>query len=492
MEEYLKDTYGITVYQEQVMLLSQKLAGFTKGMADSLRKAMGKKIKAMMDDLEEKFIEGCMNNGYIKEKAEKIWKDWQAFAQYAFNKSHSTCYAYVSYHTAFLKAHYPAEFMAAVLSRNLNDIKKITFFMDECKRMGLNVLVPDINESHARFTVNKNGDIRFGLAAIKGVGEAAVDHIIEERNKNGSFINIYNFVERINLTIVNKRCIEALAMAGGFDGFDDIRRHQFFTNTENDTSFVESLIRYGNKMQNDGNSSPTLFGDIETIEIAKPAIPTGIEWSSLAKLNKEKELIGIYLSAHPLDNFRLEINTYCNAQLYEFRDPEKLKEKEITVAGIINAVKNATTKNGNPYGSMIIEDYSDSYTIIMFGRDYETFRNYFYEGYSLLIKGVFTESTWKKGELEFRVKNIWLLNNVRDQLIKNLVIKISLDNLSDELLEEFKKKSAKSGNVTMKFMVIDPMDKMSIEMYSRSNRVELSNQLIDFLQSTPELEFKVS
>jgi DNA polymerase-3 subunit alpha len=492
MEEYLKDTYGITVYQEQVMLLSQKLAGFTKGMADSLRKAMGKKIKAMMDDLEEKFIEGCMNNGYIKEKAEKIWKDWQAFAQYAFNKSHSTCYAYVSYHTAFLKAHYPAEFMAAVLSRNLNDIKKITFFMDECKRMGLNVLVPDINESHARFTVNKNGDIRFGLAAIKGVGEAAVDHIIEERNKNGSFINIYNFVERINLTIVNKRCIEALAMAGGFDGFDDIRRHQFFTNTENDTSFVESLIRYGNKMQNDSNSSPTLFGDIETIEIAKPAIPTGIEWSSLAKLNKEKELIGIYLSAHPLDNFRLEINTYCNAQLYEFRDPEKLKEKEITVAGIINAVKNATTKNGNPYGSMIIEDYSDSYTIIMFGRDYETFRNYFYEGYSLLIKGVFTESTWKKGELEFRVKNIWLLNNVRDQLIKNLVIKISLDNLSDELLEEFKKKSAKSGNVTMKFMVIDPMDKMSIEMYSRSNRVELSNQLIDFLQSTPELEFKVS
>ena len=492
MEEYLKDTYGITVYQEQVMLLSQKLAGFTKGMADSLRKAMGKKIKAMMDDLEEKFIEGCSNNGYSKDKAQKIWKDWQAFAQYAFNKSHSTCYAYVSYQTAFLKAHYPAEFMAAVLSRNLHDIKKITFFMDECKRMGLNVLVPDINESHARFTVNKDDDIRFGLAAIKGVGEAAVDHINEERNNNGPFIDIYNFVERVNLTIVNKRCIEALAMAGGFDSFKDVRRHQFFTNTDNDISFIESLIKYGNQIQSESNSSPTLFGDIETIEIARPVIPDGVEWSNLARLNKEKELIGIYLSAHPLDNFRLEINTYCNAQLNEFSEPEKLKDKEITIAGIINSVKNAMTRNGNPYGSMTLEDYSDSYTITMFGRDYETYRNYFYEGYSLLIKGIFTESTWKKGELEFRIKNIWLLSNVRDQLVKNLVIKIPLDNLSDDLLEEFKKRSAKSGNVTMKFLVIDPIDKMSIEMYSRSSRIELSNQLIDFLQSSPELDFKVS
>ncbi len=492
MGEYLKDTYGITVYQEQVMLLSQKLAGFTKGMADSLRKAMGKKIKAMMDDLEEKFIDGCSRNGYPKETAQKIWKDWQAFAQYAFNKSHSTCYAYVSYQTAFLKAHYPAEFMAAVLSRNLSDIKKITFFMDECKRMGLNVLVPDINESHARFTVNKNGEIRFGLAAIKGVGEAAVEHIIDERNERGAFVNIYDFVERVNLTIVNKRCIEALAMAGGFDSFDEIRRHQFFANTENEISFIESLIRYGNRIQSESSSSPTLFGDIETIEIVKPVIPNGVEWSTLARLNKEKELIGIYLSAHPLDNFKLEIDAYCNTRLSEFRDPEKLKDKEITVAGIVNSVKNAMTKNGNPYGTMTIEDYSDSYTLPMFGRDYETFRNYFYEGYSLMIKGVFTDSTWKKGELEFRIKSILLLSNVRDQLIRNLVIKIPLDNLSDELLEEFRKKSAKSGNVTMKFMVYDPADRMSIEMYSRSYRIELSNQLIDFLRSSPELEFKVS
>ncbi|MBN2613976.1 MAG: DNA polymerase III subunit alpha [Bacteroidales bacterium] len=491
MEEYLKDTYGITVYQEQVMLLSQKLAGFTKGMADSLRKAMGKKIRAMMDQLKEKFVEGCRNNGFHEDIVNKIWKDWESFAEYAFNKSHSTCYAYVSYQTAYLKAHYPAEFMAAVLSRNLNDIKKITFFMDECRRMGLNVLVPDINESHARFTVNKSGDIRFGMAAIKGVGEAAVEHIIEVRDKGGAFKNIYNFVERVNLTTVNKRSMEALAMAGGFDSFEGIKRHQFFASSDNDVPFVELLIKYGNKMQSENNAAPTLFGDIETIEVVKPAIPEGIEWSTLARLNKEKELIGIYLSAHPLDYYKLEIETYCNTQLAEFRYPDKIKDKEVTVAGIVTSVKNAMTKNGKPYGSMTIEDYSDSYTLTMFGRDYETYRKYFYEGYSLLIKGCFSESTWRKNELEFRIKSISLLSNVRDELIKNLSVKISVENLSDELIHEIKKLSSKQGNVTMKFLFIDPVEKMSVEMYSRAQRIELTNQLVEFLQKTPEVEFKV-
>lgn len=491
MEEYLKDTYGITVYQEQVMLLSQKLAGFTKGMADSLRKAMGKKIKAMMDQLKEKFIQGCKNNGYQEEKVQKIWKDWEAFAEYAFNKSHSTCYAYVSYQTAYLKAHYPAEFMAAVLSRNLNDIKKITFFMDECKRMGLNVLVPDINESHARFVVNKNGDIRFGMAAIKGVGEAAVEHIIAERNRGGTFKDIYNFAERVNLSTVNKRCVEALAMAGGFDSFEEIKRYQFFASSETEVPFVESLIKYGNRMQSESNSAPTLFGNIETIEVLKPKIPAGIEWSTLAKLNKEKELIGIYLSAHPLDNYRLEIETYCNVQLSEFRELEKLKGRDITVAGIVTSVKNSMTKNGKPYGSITIEDYSDSYTLLMFGRDYETYRKYFYEGYSLLIKGSFVESTWKNNELEFKIKSISLISNVRDELIKNLSVKIEVGNFSDELLAEIKKLSAKPGNVAVKFHIIDPVEKMSVEMYSRSQRIELTNQLVEFLQKTPEVEFKV-
>ncbi len=492
MEEYLKDTYGITVYQEQVMLLSQKLAGFTKGLADSLRKAMGKKIKAMMDQLKEKFIQGCLNNGYTEEKVQKIWKDWESFAQYAFNKSHSTCYAYVSYQTAFLKAHYPAEFMAAVLSRNLNDIKKITFFMDECKRMGLNVLVPDINESHARFTVNKSGDIRFGMAAIKGVGEAAVEHIIEERDRNGIFTSIYDFVERVNLSTVNKRCIEALAMAGGFDSFDEIKRYQFFASAENDIPYIESLIKYGNRIQSESKSVPTLFGDIETIEVSKPQIPEGIEWSTLAKLNKEKELIGIYLSAHPLDNYKLEIETYCNVQLSDFRDVEKLKGRDISVAGIVTFVKNSITKNGKPYGSMVIEDYSDSYTLTLFGKDYETYRKYFYEGYSLLIKGSFVESTWKKNELEFKIKNISLLSNVRDELIKNLSVKIVLRNLSEDIMEDIKKLSSKPGNVEMKFLIVDPEEKMSVEMYSRSQRIELTNQLIEFLQNSPEIEFKVN
>ncbi len=497
MEEFLKGTYGITVYQEQVMLLSQKLAGFTKGMADSLRKAMGKKIRAMMDQLKEKFIQGCTGNGYPEEIAQKIWKDWESFAEYAFNKSHSTCYAYVSYQTAYLKAHYPAEFMAAVLSRNLSDIKKITFFMDECKRMGLKVLVPDINESHARFTVNKAGDIRFGLAAIKGVGESAVDHIILEREKGGPFKNLYNFVERVNLSMVNKRCLEALAMSGGFDSFGEIERHQFFAASENELSFIEQLLKYGNKIQMENNESPTLFGDMVSIEIAKPVIPANVDpvsigWSTLARLNREKELIGIYLSAHPLDNFRLEINTFCNTQLSEFKEIEKLRGRDITCAGIITLAKNSMSRNGRPYGTMNLEDYTGSHSITLFGKDYETYRNYFFEGYPLLVSGTVIESTWKKGELEFRIKSVQLLSNARDELIRILSIQIPIEDLNDDIIDGIKKFTHKPGNVSLKFMVYDPHEKMSVEMYSRSQRIELSNQLIDFLEETPELEFKVS
>ncbi len=492
MEEYLKDTYGITVYQEQVMLLSQKLAGFTKGMADSLRKAMGKKIKAMMDELKEKFIEGCKRNGYPENIVQKIWKDWEAFAQYAFNKSHSTCYAYISYQTAYLKAHYPAEFMASVLSRNLNDIKKITFFMDECKRMGLKVLVPDINESNARFTVNANGDIRFGLAAIKGVGEAAVEHIIGEREKNGAFKDIYDFAERVNTSTVNKRCIEALAMAGGFDNFTEIRRHQFFISSENNISFIEQLIKYGNKIQSESNAAPTLFGDIETIEIVKPSIPEGDEWSSLVKLNKEKELIGIYLSAHPLDNYKLEIDAYCNTKLVDLREIKRLKVNEICIAGIVISVKNSMTRNGKPYGALTIEDYTDTYTITLFGKDYETFRNYLYEGYPLLIRGKAVVNTWRKDEMELKVKSILLLSTVRDELIKNILIKIPVVDLTDDVVYNLKKHAEKPGNVSLRFKIFDPDEKMSVEMYSRSQRIELTNQFIEYLQNKANIEFCVS
>jgi DNA polymerase-3 subunit alpha len=493
MEAYLKDTYGITVYQEQVMLLSQLLAGFTKGMADSLRKAMGKKIISMMNELRVKFEEGCIRNGHDPKTVGKIWKDWESFAHYAFNKSHSTCYALISYQTAYLKAHFPAEFMAAVLSRNLNDLKKIGFFMDECRRMGIKVLVPDINESVARFTVNAQGHIRFGLAAIKGVGESAVEHIIEVRNKGGLFKDIYDVVERVNLATMNKRGFEALAMAGGFDGFKDIQRHQYFEGDEGGTGFIEQLIRYGNRTQNQSNHVPTLFGNLSTIEAIKPKPSNSTEWPPLVKLNKEKEVIGIYLSSHPLDNFKLEINQFSNGTLAELRNLESLRGKEISVAGMITTVKHATTKNGKPYGAFTVEDYTDTFSMTLFNKDYENFRKYLYEGYSLLIRGLIGENTWKSTpELELKIKNIYLLSSVREELVKNIQIKLPVDMITETFLEEFTKHTKKStGNMNLKILVFDSSENIRIDMFSRSQRFALSDELIDFLSSNSEIEFKL-
>jgi DNA polymerase-3 subunit alpha len=493
MEVYLKDTYGITVYQEQVMLLSQLLAGFTKGMADSLRKAMGKKIASMMNELQVKFEEGCVRNGHDPKTARKIWKDWESFAHYAFNKSHSTCYALISYHTAYLKAHYPAEFMAAVLSRNLNDLKKIGFFMDECRRMGSQVLVPDINESFARFTVNSQGLIRFGLAAIKGVGESAVEHIIEVRKKGGPFKDIFNVVERVNLSTVNKRCLEALALAGGFDSFRDIQRHQFFESEDGGTGFIEQLIRYGNRIQSQSDATPTLFGTANSIDVIKPRPGRTSEWPALLKLNKEKEVIGIYLSSHPLDQFKLEMNQFCTNTLAELRDLEPLRNKEITIAGMITTVRHATTKNGKPFGSFSLEDYSDTFSITLFNKDYENFRKYLYEGYSLLIKGIVGENSWKnQPELEFKIKTIYLLSSVREELVKNIQIKMPLDAITDEFLEGFEGYIRQGGgSANLKILVYDPVDNVSIDLFCRSQRIVLSDELISFLTQSSEMEFKL-
>ena len=495
MEEFLKDTYGITVYQEQVMLLSQKLAGFTKGMADSLRKAMGKKIRSMMDDLKEKFVEGCRKNGYEDKVIEKIWTDWEAFAQYAFNKSHSTCYAYVSYQTAYLKAHYPAEFMAAVLSRNLNDIKKITLFMEECRRMGLHVLVPDINESHDRFMVNKDGNIRFGLAAIKGLGESAVKHIIDERNKNGLFKDIFDFVERVNLATVNKRSIEALVMAGGMDSFSQIERHQYFLTDKENLSFIDHLMRYGNLIKS--QQTKTLFDDDSSYQNAqiKPAIPDGAEWAPLFRLNKERELIGIYLSSHPLDNYRLEIQNFSNCTLAELQDIERLKNRELAVAGLVTEVKHLTTKTGRPFGALTLEDYTDSYRFVLFGRDYEDYRKYMYEGYSLLVKGNIVQNTWRKdAEIwEFKTKSMVVLNNAREEMIKNLAIRIALDDLNDQIINDIQAHAEKSpGNARIKFSIYDENEGIAIDLFSRNTTIAVSNELISYLDDQPDIEYKVS
>jgi len=494
MEEFLRDTYGITVYQEQVMLLSQKLAGFSKGQADSLRKAMGKKKKDLMEQLKEKFIEGCKQNGFDIKIVNKIWNDWEAFAQYAFNKSHSTCYAYVSYQTAYLKAHFPAEYMAAVLSRNFTDIKKITIFMDEAKRMGISVLGPDINESRLKFNVNKEGNIRFGLGAIKGVGESAVIKIIEERSENGPFQDIYDFVERVPLTQINKKTIEALATAGAFDNLDKIKRGQYFSIDNKDTTLIENLIRYGNMYQNDKDThQQSLFGGQDSIEISKPIIPEVEDWPKLEKLKREKELIGVYLSAHPLDDFKMEIDQFCNATLADFDNLNNIKGRELTISGIVTEVRHAIAKNGNPYGFLTLQDYTESYRFALFGKDYENFRKYCYEDYSLLIKGKVQAKPYRDNELEFKIKKIILLSQVREELVESISLTIPLKSISTGLIEEIKEFAlAKKGKALMKFKIVDTEENIGVDLFSRSERIDITNEFIRYLDEKSDIQYSIN
>lgn len=493
MEDYLRDTYGITVYQEQVMLLSQKLAGFTKGQADSLRKAMGKKLKDVMDKLKTQFVEGCLKNGHDIKKVEKVWTDWEAFAQYAFNKSHSTCYAYVSYQTAYLKAHYPSEFMAAVLSRNLSDIKKITLFMDECRRMGMQVLGPNVNESNYKFTVMHNGDVRFGLGAIKGVGEGAVANIIETR-KAGKFVDLYDFVERVNLQSVGKKNFESLVLAGAFDNFGITERAQFFAEDSKGSPFIEQLLRYGAKIQQEkNNTQQTLFGGMDSgFEIQKPELPIVEGWSKLETLSKEKELIGIYLSAHPLDDYKLEIDTFCNITLSEMSDPTRLVGRELTFAGIVSEAKVLTTQKGNYYGRLTIEDFTDSYEITLFGKDFENNRKFFFVGYPLLIKGRFDHSKYREGQLELYIKNMQMLSDVRDELVKKITISLTIEEVNEGIINKIKDlTNVNTGKVMLRFRVIDPQSKVSLEMFSRAHRINLSNEFIEHLKQM-DLNFKIN
>lgn len=505
MEKYLKDTYGITVYQEQVMLQSRALGGFTRGMSDSLRKAMGKKIIAMMDQLKVQFISGCHENpefmeGVKNDKAvadkliEKIWSDWEAFAKYAFNKSHSVCYAYIAYQTGYLKAHYPAEFMAAVLSRNLSDITKVTIFMDECKRMGLPVLGPDVNESYSRFTVNKDGAIRFGMAAIKGVGEGAVNDIIAERD-NGPYKDIFDFVERINLRSANKRTLENLAMSGGFDSFE-LKRSQFFHTDDLEATFLENIIKYGNKLQAEKlNNQQTLFGGLDDYVVTPPKVLECAEWNKLERLNKEKELIGIYLSAHPLDDYKLEIDSFCNATLSELgSDMTAFKDKDVNIAGMVTAIRRGTTKNGNPFAIITIEDFTDSYELAFFAKDFVEFGNYFIEGLSIYINGRVQTRSWPRDstELEFKVKNISLLTEVLEKKVKEITIEIPVSNLTEELVTEMAAcMNENEGKLKVNFVISDEKN-MKIKMFSRSCRVNLSNELIEYFRNNSEINFKIN
>jgi DNA polymerase-3 subunit alpha len=494
MEKYLDDSYGITVYQEQVMLLSQELAGFTKGEADSLRKAMGKKKKSIMDEMKVKFLEGCSKNGFDEIIINKIWSDWEAFAQYAFNKSHSTCYALVAYQTGYLKANYPAEFMAAVLSRNISDIKKITTFMDETRRMGMEVLGPDVNESNVKFTVNKDGNIRFGLGAIKGVGENAVLQLIEEREQNDLYKDIYDLVERVNLNALNKKNLEAMAVAGAFDCFENISRAQYFALDTRGTSFIESLIRYGNNAKAIKlSSSQTLFGDSGGFDMIKPEPSACPDWPKLEKLNREKEVIGIYLSSHPLDDFQLEISTFTTASLAELQNLRDYLDREVVVAGMVTDSKNGIGKNGKPYGSFTLQDYTDSFRFIMFDKDYLDNSKFFITGYYLLVKGRVQKRKFREDELEFSIRKINLLSSVKDELIKTVTLKINPEYICEEMINELKGLIKENkGETELKFLFLDPDDKISLPMFSRTLRVRLNNEFISYLEDHPGIEFKVN
>ena len=495
MEEYLSDTYGITVYQEQVMLLSQKLAGFTGGEADTLRKAMGKKKRDVLDKMKPKFIEGCRERGHDSRICEKIWGDWEAFASYAFNKSHSTCYAYIAYQTGYLKAHFPSEFMAALLSRNLTDIKQITLYMSECKRMGIRVLGPDINESMHRFSSNKAGDVRFGLAAVKGVGEAAVESIVEERRRGGRFRDIYDFMERVNFSAVNRKCLDNIAYAGGFDSITDFHRCKFFGADLRDNSgltFMDLLIRYGQRYQSEkNNAQQSLFGGGGQIDIQPPTLPACADWGQLETLNKEREMIGLYLSAHPLDEYSVIIRNMCKVQLSDLDNLEHLRGQEIAVAGMVVAVQNLMTKTGKPWGKFTLEDYNGTHEFALFGKDYENFRKYMFKDYFLFIRGKVQPKPYND-DLELKIISMVQLAEMRDTMIREMYIQLAVDEITADLVRDLSDRvQASEGSTTLRVNVCDPKTQVAVSLFSRSHKVCLSAELIAFLEER-EIRYTIS
>jgi len=460
MEKYLSDTYGITVYQEQVMLLSQAMAGFTKGQADTLRKAMGKKMADVMYKLKNEFIDGCKERGMEKNIVEKIWTDWEVFADYAFNKSHSTCYSYVAYQTAYLKAHFPAEFMAANLTNNLSKIDEISKFIDECKRMKINVLGPDINESQLKFTVNPTGEIRFGMGAIKNVGESAVESIVEERQKNGNFKSIFDFVQRINLKALNKRCLESLAKAGAFDSFENIHRAQYLDIDKENINFIEKLIKYATVYQDNINSSQVSIFDSGTSsnQLADPTVPYCEPWSPIEKLKFEKEVTGFFISGHPLDNYSLALKYFCNIELINLKaNIQNYINREVTFGGMITEVQHAIAKNGNPYGRIKIEDYTDNYQITIFKEEYLKFKHLFQQNMFLYFRASISIPTWKKEnnpEPEIKLNEVILLSDVVKKYCKIISVDLPLINISKSKIEQLETIAKENnGNCSLKFKI---------------------------------------
>ena len=496
MEKYLKDTYGITVYQEQVMLLSRQLADFTRGQSDALRKAMGKKKKAIVDQMKPMFIEGGKKNGHDPKVLEKIWADWEKFASYAFNKSHATCYSWVAYQTAYLKAHYPAEYMAANMSRNLANITEITKLMDECKAMGIETLGPDVNESRNKFSVNKGGAIRFGLAAIKGMGAAAAESLIAEREKNGPYKDIFDFVQRVNLSACNRKCFESLALSGGFDSFG-IDRERYFAQNEKGENFFDTLLRFGQayqvSKQQASNNLFSMFAD-EEVEIATPKIPECERWSDIERLNRERDLVGIYLSAHPLDNYAVVLENLCNTKCPEVADKKELMDRgDITVGGIVTNVRESMTKKGKPCGFVMLEDFEGSGEIALYGEAWGRWRGMFSIGASVYIKAQITQMYAGSNFYDFNISDIQYLQTVKDKRIEKLTIVIDSHKISTTLVTDLCQKLSADPGPTHVYVQLDSIeDRRSITMRSKGMSVNVTKDLLSFIKENEALEYHIN
>jgi DNA polymerase-3 subunit alpha len=499
MKEYLEETYGITVYQEQVMLLSQSIAGFSKGDADVLRKAMGKKQKSVLDKMKAQFISGATAKGHPEDRLEKIWTDWEAFAQYAFNKSHSTCYAFVAYQTAYLKAHYPSEYMAAVLN-HAGSIDKITFFMEECKRMGLKVLGPDINESKKGFAVNQKGEIRFGLGGLKGVGEAAIESIIEEREKNGAYKTVFDFICRVNQRTVNKKSLESLAYSGAFDCFPELHRAQYFFAVPGDQKTgLEKIIQFGNQFQaNKMHSTSSLFGADAMPEIPTPKLPLCEQWSLTERLDHEKEVTGIFMSGHPLDHFKFELRYYGIMQMADFNEFKESTtlvtsnlNKTFRLAGLVIDAQHRVTRTGRNFGSLTIEDFTGKTELMLWSDDYVKFQNYLEKGKNLLVHGNFKQR-YNSDQFEFKVTAICLLETAKQMLTKNLEIKIEPASLTKEFVQ-FVEKNVKSnpGKSSLKFHIYEPTENLQVSLYSLEKGFSMNEEMAEFLLDNPDVEVSV-
>lgn len=496
MDEYLGETYGITVYQEQVMRLSQKLANFTKGDADTLRKAMGKKDRATLDKMKGKFIDNCKANNHDPAVAEKVWKDWEAFASYAFNKSHSTCYAYVAFQTAYIKAHYPSEFMASVLN-HAGSIDAIAFLMEECKRMGVKVLGPDINEGFAKFAVIPGGsDIRFGMGAIKGVGENTVNAIIEERNTNGKFTSVFDLAKRLDSKSINKKSIEGLALSGGFDSFEGIHRAMFFTPDVDGTTLTDRMIKYSNQMSlGNETSQASLFGGDDAVEISEPQLPTKIEtWSKLDELAREKEVVGFFISGHPLDPYKLIIDNKCNANCAQLKaELESFKGKEVSFGGIVSHQEQRTSKTGNAFGKVVIEDYHGSVEIMLFGKDFIEYNKYMVKGIFVFVKAKIQERYNQPNSLEIKIQKIELLESVKENIFTTMKIKMDINALNEELIADVESIfKASPGKCNLEFYVEDSTENMSIKLFSKSQKISISTELTNQLNKIGSLTYELN